>query len=168
MPEPRLVYWDACVFLSYIQQSEERIEALDAMLDDAGAGLLHIVTSVMSQVEVAYVEEEKASGQLDSRVEQAIDDLFFDNSVVTLVEYHPIIGRDARDLIRAAIQQGRSIKPMDAIHLATAKHVEAGVLYTYDDRMLKAGDLTGIKIEEPNVLRQGRLGEEATGRIDPA
>ena len=104
MPEPLKIYWDSCVFLSYIQERPlDRMPILEALVALANARQIHIYTSTFSIVEVAFTEEVQAGDLLDPVVVARIDDFWADRQVVTLVEFHELIGRDARALIRNAI-----------------------------------------------------------------
>ena len=93
----------------------------------------------------------------DTRVLSAIEDLFHDKRVVTLVEFHELVGQEARGLMRAAIRQGWSLKPMDAIHLATAKREKISAFHTYDGALSKYDAMTGLSIGVPNTSAQGLL-----------
>ena len=54
MPEPRFLYWDTDVFLSYLNENPDRIQTLEAILDSVSQDKQHlIVTSTISKVEVA-------------------------------------------------------------------------------------------------------------------
>lgn len=143
------VYWDASVFLSYINGEQERLPTIDALLEECRNGEFTIVTSTLSVTEVAFAEMEKAQRALDSNVEQAIDALFSDREVVVLIEFHEMIAREARRLMRRALTLGRSLKPPDAIHLASAVQHGARVVHTYDDGMRSYADLAGLAIELP-------------------
>lgn len=145
------VYWDASVFLSYINGEQRRLPTIDALLEESANREFTIVTSTLSVTEVAFAEMEKTQRALDPQVEQAIDALFSDREVVTLVEFHELIAREARRLMRRALTTGRSLKPADAIHLATAVQHGADLVHTYDDRMLGYTDLTGLPIELPST-----------------
>ncbi|WP_420821098.1 PIN domain-containing protein [Rubrobacter indicoceani] len=45
---------------------------------------------------------------------------------------------------------GKSTKPMDAIHLASAKRLGVDALHTYDGDMRKVANQIGLANEEPN------------------
>ena len=145
------VYWDASVFLSYVNGETERLTMIDTLLDESRNGDFTIVTSTLSITEVAFAEMEKTQQALDPDVERAIDALFSDREVVTLIEFHEVIARGARRLMRRALTSGRSLKPADAIHLATAVQHGARVVHTYDDRMMGYTDLTELVIEVPTT-----------------
>lgn len=152
--EGRLVYWDADVLLSYIDGDAERLPTIDELLRRARAGNIELVTSVLSQAEVAFASEEKEAGQLDPAIEANIDELWKPASPITLVEVHPAIVRSARDLIRSAVAAGRSgLKPADAIHLATAERMGAVEFHTYDTGLTKHSAGVGFTIREPLVAQ---------------
>lgn len=159
MPDARrLIYWDTPVWLSYIQGILSRLPILDALLADSAsnAGSIRIVASVLSQVEVAFLEQERSARVLDPDVEANIDRLWADRHAVQLVEYHEAIGREARSLIRMAMTKGWSLKPMDAIHLGTAKWSRVSEFQTYDNKLLKYSNDVGFPIVEPHA-EQGRF-----------
>ena len=72
------VYWDASVFLSYVNGEQERLPTIDALLEESRNGEFTIVTSTLSITEVAFAEMEKTQRALDPQVEQAIDALLVD------------------------------------------------------------------------------------------
>ena len=158
---PDRVYWDACVFLSYINGEQERLPMIDALLEESRSGEIEIITSTVSLAEVAFAEEERSNGALDPNIEVAIDDMFSDREVVKLVEFHELVAREARSRMRQAITNGWRLKPMDAIHLATAFHLDATQFHTYDKPLLKYQAPVGFPINEPVTLRP-RLPEPPT------
>ena len=157
MPDtPARIYWDANVFLSYVNAIPNRMPVLDALLEKSASGAIVIYTSALSHVEVAFGASEKDRNALNREVEQKIASLWADTEAVVSVEYHDAIGMIAKDLIRDAITRGQSLKPLDAIHLATAKWLlGAGItvdeFHTYDDRLFKYNDTVGYPIHEPRT-----------------
>lgn len=141
-------YWDSCVLLAFINDEEDRSDAVETMLEEAGGGRYEILTSAFTPAEVAFSEEEKEHG-LDDDVAAAIDQLWTVESPVTVVEFYPQIAHTARDLIREGRRHGLSLKPPDAIHLATAMRVDADEFHTYDEKLVAYSDLAGLKIVEP-------------------
>lgn len=136
--EPRYIYWDACVFLHYIEGTPQWMSILDSLLEEASeTNKLIILTSTISITEVAFAKTEKDGKALDPTVESAMDALWNDRSAVKLVEYNEIIAREARALLRLAVQNGRSLKPMDAIHLATAMNRRVDDFHTTDEVLKK-------------------------------
>lgn len=155
MPDTRQgVYWDADNFLSYVNGYPDRLPTLDALLDESASGALRLYTSALSQVEVAFAASEQKRRRLDPDEEQKIDGLWSDPAVAEIVEYHDAIGQQARALIREAITRGWSLKPMDAIHLATAQWLvtvgfDVDEFHTYDRRLDKFGLIVGFRVCEP-------------------
>ena len=152
-PGRRRIYWDSCVWLRYINESPEDKEVLNILLRDSNmrSGDIHLITSILALTEVAYGAVEQNNQALDADVEQKIDSLWKDRRAVTLVEYYPALALDARGLIRMSVEKGWSLRPYDAIHLATAQRLEVTEFHIYDDKLLRfTGDL-GFPITEPYV-----------------
>ena len=151
MPEePRLIYWDSCIFLDYIEGSHRWMPILDSLLDQASeTGDIVIVTSTLSIVEVAFASAERDQKFLDDTVAAAIDDLWADRSAVRLVEFDQLIAREARALLRTSLHAGRGLKPMDAIHLATASLMRVSDCHTTDDRLQKWDAELGFPVRDP-------------------
>lgn len=147
------VYWDACVALSYINADSERLPVLEELLAEARRGEAKIVTSTLSVVEVAFAAEEQRHQAPDSATEAQIDALWTPGSVITLAEFHFGIASRARTLMRKAMARGWSLKPPDAIHLATALQHSADRFHTYDDGLGKYAELTGLIIVEPQAVQ---------------
>ncbi len=148
--EARRIYWDACVFLSYINGIAGRVEVIDELFAQARAGQLELLTSSLSHAEVAFAEMEKRQGALDPGVEDAIDALWSPGSPVKTVEFYDLIGLDARALVRQGIAQGwGSLKAPDAMHLATARRMDVSEMHTYDQRLLKWNGHVAFPICEP-------------------
>ena len=161
MPDTRrVVYWDSNVFLSYVNQIADRMPVLDALLKDSASAdqPVTLYTTELSRVEVAFGASEQQSQALDPQVEQIIDNLWRNPGPVTLVEHHGIISQEARTLMRNAIARGWSLKPFDAVHLATAKWLSSIDLkveefHTYDKTLQKYEPLVGFPIIKPRTLQ---------------
>ncbi len=155
--EVPVVYWDANVLLSYIDGDAQRLPLIDELFRRARARDIELVTSVLSQAEVAFASEEKSAGHLDPEIEAKIDELWRPASPIKLVEVHSAIVRDARGLIRAAMAEGRSgLRAADAIHLATAGRMGAEDFHTYDTRLPKYRPGVTFPIREP-ITAQDQL-----------
>lgn len=145
----RMIYWDSCVFLHYIEGTTRWLPILDTLLDDASnTDDLIILTSTLSITEVAFAKTEKSNKLLDPGVEAAIDALWDDRSVIRLVEYDQIIAREARTLLRRSTMTGRSLKPADAIHLTTAQAMNVTDFHTTEDKLKHWNDL-GFPVRDP-------------------
>ncbi len=80
--ESRRVYWDACVLLSHINKIAERVSVIDELLRQSRAEEVELLTSALSQVEVAFAAAEKEHGALDPEVEQQITELWAPGSPI--------------------------------------------------------------------------------------
>jgi predicted nucleic acid-binding protein len=158
MPDSRLFYWDANIFLSYLNGDSARLPTLDAILEDVSkSNKDKIVTSVLSKVEVAWVASEKNVRALSQDEEDRIDALWNDPSVIELVDFNDEITHIARSLLRRSMARGwDGLKPNDAIHLATAEWVGATEMHTYDSRLFRYNELIGLDIKVP-IAVQPRL-----------
>ena len=151
MPDDlQVVYWDANVFLSYLNAIPHRLPDLDALLEQSGQQF-QIVTSTVSIVEVAFAATEQAAGVLDPAIEQRIAALWAPDSPIKLVEFSGLVAEIARDLVRLAMTRGTGMKPLDAIHLATAKAVATLRFHTYDEHLYQYAELVGFSIEPPQA-----------------
>jgi predicted nucleic acid-binding protein len=155
MPDgPRRIYWDSCVVLHYIEGTPKWMPVLDSLLDDASrSNELVINTSSGSIVEVAFAKAEKDGGVLDPTIEAGIDAFWDDRTAIRLVEFNEVIGRSARGLLRRAVQDGRHLKPMDAIHLATAQNRRVDDFHTLDERPKKSWSVLGFPVRDPHTPR---------------
>ncbi len=151
MPEQlRRVYWDACVFLSYVDEDPDRVQDIQTLLDEARRGEIEIVTSTASIVEVAFGAAERSRSVLSADTEAKINRLWEPASPVNMVEFHTLIAEAAQKLMRNGIPEGWSLKPMDAVHLATARRMRVDAFHTYDDRLKKWVAKVGYPIGEPD------------------
>lgn len=158
MPEePRYLYWDSSCFTSLINGDPDRLPVLAGVMAEVAEskGKLRIITSTISVAEVAFSVQERHGRQLDQAIEDQIDGLWRDESVVRLVEFHELIAREARALIRGGVPQGwTGLRAADAIHLATAKFLRAVECHTYERRVWpRYADVIGCPVIEPRARR---------------
>ena len=156
-------YWDACIFLHYVNATPDYLSVLDTLVDEAEQERVKVYTSTLSVAEVAFGQSEQAEGRLDAEIEAKIDGLWHPGSFVQpLQELHFFIVRSARDINRAILSKrgnGHGIKAADAIHLASAKRLKVGEFHTTDKKLLAlqnemGAELTSIldfTICEPNA-----------------
>lgn len=145
------IYWDTNCFLSWLNGEPERVPVLEALLDLAERGERSLVTSTLTLVEVVYLASERPGAPLDESGEHAIDALF-ERAMITFVELHEGVARQARRLMRDAIGQGWSLRHADAIHLATALDARAEEVHTYEaqNRRARWTGLVGIPVATPS------------------
>jgi predicted nucleic acid-binding protein len=142
-------YWDACVFLSYINGVPDRVAIIDDLLSRSRLGEFEIVTSTLSIVEVAFAATEKATRALDPAIEKRIENMWADRRAIKLADVHQLLEREARRLIRISIPNNWGLKPADAIHLATANNLKVTEIYTYDPGWKKYEAELKVPICEP-------------------
>ena len=159
MPDtPTIIYWDSSAFLSYVNEHPDRISTLEVLLESSANGTIELYTSTISHVEVAFGASEQQRRRLDPEIERQINSLWADPKVVVSVEYHGRIGQIARDLMREAVTRDWSLKPIDAIHLATAQWLaslggEIDEFHTYDARLFRYSPIVNFSICEPRTLQ---------------
>lgn len=154
----RVFYWDACVWLSYVNEIPDRVPVIEALLDDSANGQVKLYTSELSRVEVAFGASEQTQRHLDEGTEKRIDGLWANQRSVGLVEHHATISIVARGFMRASITRGWSLKPLDAVHLATAQWLkDSGIpvaeFHTYDNLARFGSLVDGFSIAQPHVLQ---------------
>lgn len=145
MPSSELdiYYWDACVPLSYINGDTDRLQHIDDFMSKSGTGF-QLITSALSITEVAFAASERDNGTLDQATEERISKLWEAGSPIRIVDVYQLIALKAKELMRSAISQKWSLKPADAIHLATAVQLRAKEFHTYDSALGKFSNLAGI------------------------
>ena len=104
-----------------------------------------LITSVLSITEVAYATYEKDNATLDVDTEAKIAKLWQAGSPIKIVEFYDLIAVRAQKLMRAALANKWSLKPADAIHLATADQLKVSEFHTYDRALEKFSGLTETK-----------------------
>lgn len=148
---PRL-YWDANVFLSYVDGTPDRLPHIEALLREAEHEKVEIVTSTVSITEVAFGSVEMDKRALAPEIQEKIEGLWLPASPVSMVEVSVLVVEDAREIMRAAIPDYAKVaKPMDAIHLSTAIRMEADVFHSYDEPLRKIARRNGLKADEPSA-----------------
>ncbi len=155
MPEFRFVYWDANVFLSYLNNDKDRIPVIEAILEAVESSKAdRIVTSVISKVEVAWVAQENMRRALSKDEEKRIDEMWDNEELFEMVDFNNGIALMARKLMREGLSRGWKLRTNDAIHLASAQWVGAIELQTYDLRdFQKFSELLKLTICEPHILQ---------------
>ncbi len=161
--EPRRIYWDANVPLSYLNGISERVPIIDELLRQARAGEIELLTSAISRVEIAFIQTEERTGALDEQAEAMIDAFWYPGGPIKTVELYDLIEHKARALIRQGVsQEVNKLKPMDAIHFATAQQMTVAEFHTYCKKLHKWDGALGFSVTEPQTP-QTVLGVEPAG-----
>lgn len=143
-------YWDSNVILTFLNAYEAaRVQTIEALLYRASQGVIEILTSTLTLVEVAFIRDEYDAGDLPEGVDERISSLWYPSGPIKLVDLQQSLAERARGLVRRAAASGGGIDPRDAVHLASAMYVNAPVVHTYEKKLHRqAGDL-GLEITEP-------------------
>lgn len=146
------IYCDSCVFLAYFKAEPQRIDTIEQLFQEVQSSPdRKLLTSVLTITEVSHVAEERSHQSLIGGWEDALDEFWADSSLLEFIEFHEPMARKARQLIRQAITLGYTLKPADAIHLASATYAGVSEYFTYDNRLTKFSAMTGLDIKEPYV-----------------
>ncbi len=153
MPRVSYTYCDSCVFLAYFNGEAGRVDTLDQLFEEiTSGGNRKLITSAFSIIEVAHLASEKQRGKIDPTVEQTLDDFWQNTTLLEIVDFHDLLARQARGLMRQALALGYSLKGPDALHLVSAQAVGATEFYTYDDKLLERyADIIGVTVCQPYV-----------------
>jgi predicted nucleic acid-binding protein len=152
----KTVCWDSCAWIAYIQgeqrlQSDGSIEDRGALcravLDSAAKGTIAVYTSALSLAEV---------NKQPARTPPGVDRLkdFFENDYITIVQLDRHLGEMARGFVQAGYA---GLKPLDAVHLASAVASNVDELNTFDDALLALdgritkADGTPLEICKPSL-----------------
>jgi len=141
--------WCSCTIIDYLKGEARAAEHCDAILAQAERGELEIVVSALAAAEVAKVND--ASDEAEELISE-----FFSRFYVVVANVDVRVAREARRIVRTY-----GLKPLDAVHFATALVHGIGVLETYDDEMIRKLDR---KEGDPRVTVRMPL-YEGTARI---
>lgn len=145
MTNPPRQYFDANIFIAVLKQEtidgHERWRHCQQLLQEAEARRCIAVTSTMTIAEVTGGRPRP----LPVHTKVAVRSLF-GNDWLVLVGTDRFVAESARELI----WEFPTLRPIDAIHLASALSAGCEVLYTYDENhLLKLSGRSDIRIERP-------------------
>lgn len=154
------IYWDSDCFLGHLQAEPGKAEKCDGVIQRAERGEVLIVTSALTLAEVLWMR----GGQRVSKDKAEIVQRFFRRSYIRVHNVTRKISEDAQELV-----WDYSIKPKDAIHVATALHLGIATLETFDTKLIAKSGTVGnplLLIREPEAASQGRLDLQAPADSD--
>ena len=149
------LYWDASVFIAWLQNEPERADKIQQRLDEFPQNGLRLVTSAVSVVEVVFTAQERVSeANISSQNLSVIENLWQDPRILLVEASTPIL-RSARNLIRSFRANHVKLTPLDAIHLATALWVDKYIhplemVETFDQKWINHQALIGLYVQEPH------------------
>lgn len=144
--ELQYYYWDACPFCAVFNKESGRVENCRQVLKSAESGEIRIVTSALTVAEVVRVQD---MARLPREKEGILHD-FFQHEFIIVVSVDWFVSTRARRLIF----DYPTLKPMDAIHLATAIKGKAFEMHTYDKSLLDLTEKIGVPpmpIRHPSI-----------------
>jgi predicted nucleic acid-binding protein len=138
-------YWDSAAFLALLREEAGRVDKCRAVIGEAQAGSLVIVTSTLALAEVLMLRGSQPIPKGDAEIVRR----FFRNRWIVLHELDRTLAERAQDVV-----WDHGIAPKDAVHVATA--LDAGVeqLDTFDQPLIgKSGTLGDppLRIGEPGI-----------------
>ena len=145
------IYWDSDCFLGYFQDEEGKVENCDGVLQRADRGDVIIVTSALTIAEVLWIRGAPRITKDKAEIVQK----FFRRSYIRVYNVTRKTAESAQVLV-----WDHSIKPKDAIHVATAIYLTVDVLETFDESLIGKSGTVGtplLLIREPQPSEQGRL-----------
>lgn len=145
-----LVYWDSDAFLGWLQAEPGKSDLCAGTLKRADEGEVIIFTSALTIAEVLWMR----GAPMIPKEKADIVRKFFRRSYFRVRNVTRAIAEGAQDLVWA-----QSIKPKDAIHIATAFDAHALFFETFDDDLLKKSGIgsPALTIRKPIPPRQGGL-----------
>lgn len=163
---PPRIYWDANVFLLYLDGDPHWLPTLDVLMHAAIQGEILLYTSVLSQTEVAFTAIEKTSGTLSTAEEERIDALWKTKGI-RVIEYNPFVALKARDIRRASMTHGLTgHRAPDMIHMATAQFVNADEMHSTEPKLHRFSPILPFPICDPHTGMIPSPGsDKAIGRI---
>ena len=142
-------YWDSCAFLALIQNEHGRADACQETLTEAQGGHFIIFTSALTLAETLWMRSGPKLGEEKARILNN----FFRRSFIRVLNVDRAIAERAQRLVWDG-----SVKPKDAIHIATALRYKCELLETFDGPLIQlSGALEGLEIREPRRARQPSL-----------
>ncbi len=145
------IYWDSDCFLGHFYAEAGKAEKCDGVLQRAERGEVLIVTSALTLAEVLWMR----GGPRLSKDKAELVQKFFRRSYIRVYNVSRKTSESAQILV-----WDNSIKPKDAIHVATAIHLGADALETFDKSLIRKSGTVGkplLLIREPEAAMQGRF-----------
>ena len=150
MDRVKYIYCDSNVFLAYFKGEKGRAEKVESLIDQVrGEKELSLLSSLLSVTEVAHTATVHSHSDSELETIETLDNFWGNSSIVELSDFHIVLAKRARALVRGH----RGLDPRDAIHLATALQSKASELLTYDNDLLKINDYYEMEICEPHLRR---------------
>ena len=133
MSEIPKYYWDACVWIELINQSDkDRLKRCRHVIDLAQKGKAELWTSAFTLSEVWKKKCDIEPVGIQAKHDRAFED-FIEAEFATKINVNVDVGNLARRLLRQHPSIG---KPQDAIHVASCLLSNLDELHTFDEKDL--------------------------------
>ena len=137
------IYWDSDCFLAHLQSEKDKAEKCDGVLQKAGRGEVLIVSSALTLAEVLWM---RGAPRLP-REKAELAQKFIRRSMIRIYNVSWKIAESAQIYV-----WDNDVSPKDAIHAATAIHLGADALETFDAGLIAKSGVLGspiLLIREP-------------------
>lgn len=145
------IYWDSDCFLAIFQNEAGKVDQCDGVIERAERGDVLIVTSALTIAEVLWMKNAPKLPEEKSELVRK----FFRRSHIRIYNVTRHIAEASQQLVWE-----NSIKPKDAIHVATAIDLMADALETFDKGLISKSGKVGrplLLIREPEAAAQTRM-----------
>lgn len=142
------IYWDSDAFLGWFQQEPGKVELCEGSVERAENGEVLIYTSALTIAEVLWLR----GGPKIAEDKAELIRRFFRRSYIRVRNVTRATSESAQDLVWS-----NGVRPKDAIHIASALEVRAGVFETFDEYLLKQHRVEGMPIRKPIAPLQKKL-----------
>lgn len=140
-----IFYFDSCAFLAWFKEEPGRVDTMAALFAEAEKGSLKVLTSTLTIAEVLNLQGQQSPIPKSQR--DAVRSLFLNDWIVPK-GVNRRMAEISQDLV-----WDYGVKPKDGIHIATALMFKVQTFYTYDEKLVKKGNLVTslgeVKICEP-------------------
>lgn len=150
MPEQRRLYFDASVYLAFLNNEPDRASVVESLLEEAEQGSVRIFSSTVSLTEVVYLRSLGESLN-HAEIDAQIDKLLQNPSITTLIQLTAEIGVMAREFVRSQPARDSALQVRDAIHLATAAQANVDYFCVYDADFHPFREHVDFEIGEPSI-----------------
>lgn len=149
MPAPTRRVWCSCTIIDYLKGAARAEPDCQQIIDSAERGETEIVVSALAEAEVVKVDP--ADPDSETKIRE-----FFARPYVIRVALDIRVAEMAREIVRTY-----GLKPLDAVHVATALRAKVPTLETFDQEMIdKVNGKEGnppLQIRNPTYEGQLRL-----------
>jgi predicted nucleic acid-binding protein len=138
-------YWDSATFLALLREEAGRVDKCRAVVGEARAGSLVIVTSTLALAEVLMLRGSEPIPKSNADTVRR----FFRNPWIVVFELDRTLAELAQDVV-----WDHGIAPKDAVHVATAMNAEVEQLDTFDGPLIAKSGMLGdpaLRIGEPGI-----------------